>query len=71
MSSNVLAAYIDTLIPLFAGLWATAVGFGKMKLRTRPNSRSGALVTKLIPHFRWIGPLLLIGTIVRILTIPR
>ncbi len=48
-------AFVEGGIPVLAGIYATALGFGWIKGRAQPDSAS----QKWIRHFRWLGPLLI------------
>lgn len=48
-------ALVEGGIPVLAGIYATALGFGWIKGRAQPGSSS----QKWIRHFRWLGPLLI------------
>lgn len=54
-----LAAYIDEIIMFCAGAWATAAGFGYLRVSKDPaaEARWRAGFGK---HLKWIGPLLLV-----------
>lgn len=54
-----LVSQIDQIIMFCAGIWVTAAGFGY----DRSNGRQGSLA-QLIPHFRWMGPLLMVISLV-------
>ena len=49
-------ALIEGGIPVLAGLYATALGYGWIKTRSQPESAS----QKWVRHFRWLGPLLVV-----------
>lgn len=47
--------YIDQIIMFTAGIWMSAVGFGHIKF-----SSTQELFNRLVSHFKWIGPLLVL-----------
>lgn len=58
-----IAAYIDEFIMFCAGLWMTAVGFGRLPLPGNPASQPSWVPT-VAGHFKWMGPLLLVIAII-------
>jgi hypothetical protein len=58
-STRMIGTYIDEFIMFCAGLWMTCVGFGYLSF-----SRNQAHKLPLVRHFMWMGPLLLVITIV-------
>jgi hypothetical protein len=43
-------------IPILGGLYATALGYGVIRPRTRPGSRAQTL----LPRLKWLGPLVVL-----------
>jgi hypothetical protein len=58
-----LAAYIDEIIMFCAGLWMTAVGLGFLSLPGNAAMQPD-WVPKVVAHFKWMGPLLLVIAVV-------
>ena len=54
-----LAAYIDEIIMFFVGAWATAMGFGYLRVSKDPIAEE-KWRARFGKHLKWIGPLLLV-----------
>jgi hypothetical protein len=54
-----VANQIDQIIMFCAGIWLTAMGFGYVTISTQQAWRA-----KFVRHFRWMGPLLILISIV-------
>jgi hypothetical protein len=54
-----VASQIDQIFMFCAGIWMTAMGFGYVAVNTQQASRA-----KFVRHFRWMGPLLILISIV-------
>lgn len=54
-----VADQIDQIIMFCAGIWLTAMGFGYVTISTQQAWRA-----KFVRHFRWMGPLLILISIV-------
>lgn len=60
-----IAAYIDEFIMICAGLWMSGIGFGLLQNPFQAQAgRQQAWASNLVPHFKWMGPLLIIIAIV-------
>jgi hypothetical protein len=59
-----IAAYIDEFIMFCAGLWMSGVGYGFLQMPNPPQAGQQAWLARLPNHFKWMGPLLLIISIV-------
>lgn len=70
LTADILAAYIDKLFTLVAGIWVTVTGFREPKLPAEDGWRR-TMIVKMTPHFRWMGPLLIIVALVQMLAVPR
>ena len=70
LTADILAAYFDKLITLVAGIWITVTGFRQPVLPPEDGWRR-TLISKMHPHFRWMGPLLIIVALIQIVTVPR
>lgn len=55
-----MANHIDQIIMFAVAVWMTAVGFGFISITTKNNLGQTGWWSHLIPHFRWMGPLLAI-----------
>jgi hypothetical protein len=55
-----LAQYIDSIVMLFVGVYASAVGFGKMPAPTQDPVAGQQWLTRYGKLFRIIGPLLIV-----------
>lgn len=51
--------YIDQIIMFAGGIWMTAAGFGYLNL-----GRDQEWLNRLMGHFKWMGPLLILIAIV-------
>lgn len=58
-----IAAYVDEIIMFCAGLWMTVVGLGFLPL-PGDAARQPDWVPRVVSHFKWMGPLLLVIAIV-------
>ncbi|MEJ1120176.1 hypothetical protein V9K92_17010 [Phyllobacterium sp. CCNWLW109] len=65
-----IAAYIDEVIMFCAGLWMTGVGFRYLSFPAPDQSAKNAWLANIVPHFKWMGPLLLIIAIVLAIASP-
>ncbi|MHC1548376.1 hypothetical protein [Phyllobacterium sp. K27] len=65
-----IAAYIDELIMFCAGLWMTAVGFRYLPFPTPSQGAKNAWLASLVPHFKWMGPSLLVIAVVLAIASP-
>jgi hypothetical protein len=56
-----IADYFDEFIMLCVGLWTAGVGFGFLPFPGRTEAKPGqqAWWVHVVPHFRWMGPLLM------------
>ena len=54
-----VASQIDQIFMFCAGIWMTAMGFGYVAVNTQQAPRA-----KFVWHFRWMGPLLILISIV-------
>jgi hypothetical protein len=59
LEMQVIAGQIDQIFMFCAGIWMTAMGFGYVTVSTQQASRA-----KFVRHFRWMGPLLILISIV-------
>jgi hypothetical protein len=61
----VIAAYIDEFIMICAGIWMSGVGFGffQSPFQPPPVGPHPWWMT-VVPHFKWMGPLLIAIAIV-------
>ncbi|WP_145711230.1 hypothetical protein [Mesorhizobium tianshanense] len=59
-----IAAYIDEFIMFCAGLWMSGVGYGFIQMPNQSQAGQQAWLARLPRHFKWMGPLLLIISIV-------
>ncbi|TJW07002.1 MAG: hypothetical protein E5W82_25180 [Mesorhizobium sp.] len=59
-----IAAYIDEFIMFGAGLWMSGVGYGFLQGPSQPHASHQPWWAHLSGHFKWMGPLLLIISIV-------
>ncbi|WP_235902004.1 hypothetical protein [Ochrobactrum quorumnocens] len=51
--------YIDQIIMFAAGIWMSAAGFGHIKF-----SSNEEWFNRLVWHFKWMGPLLVVIAVV-------
>lgn len=59
-----IAAYIDEIIMFCAGAWMTAVGFGFLPPPGQNPAGNMAWLARFGTLFKWIGPLLVVISIV-------
>ncbi|PDQ22505.1 hypothetical protein CN311_03390 [Mesorhizobium sanjuanii] len=59
-----IAAYIDEFIMFCAGLWMSGVGYRFLRMPNQPQASQQTWLARLPGHFKWMGPLLLIISIV-------
>ncbi|TIU05191.1 MAG: hypothetical protein E5W39_11040 [Mesorhizobium sp.] len=59
-----IAAYIDEFIMFCVGLWMSGIGYGFLQMPNQPQAGQRARLARLPSHFKWMGPLLLIISIV-------
>jgi len=58
------ANYIDDLIMLCVGAWATAVGFGYLQMPVRDPLARQQWQARFGTMFKWIGPILIVIAVV-------
>jgi hypothetical protein len=57
---NMIAAYIDEFIMICVGLWMSGVGFGRLQNPFQLQAgQHQSWLANLVPHFKWMGPLLI------------
>ncbi|MGE0242144.1 MAG: hypothetical protein AB7S59_25750 [Parvibaculaceae bacterium] len=59
-----LANYIDEIIMFCVGAWATATGFGYLPMPVKDPAAAQQWQARFGTLFKWIGPLLLVISIV-------
>ncbi|RCS22144.1 hypothetical protein DUT91_19265 [Phyllobacterium salinisoli] len=65
-----IADYIDEFIMVCAGLWMSGVGFGFFRAPIQGQSGEQAWWARLVTHFKWMGPLLLLIAIALAIAAP-
>ena len=66
-----VAIYFDEFVMFCVGLWATAAGFGLVATQSPDPGRHNALMASMVPHFKWLGPMLIIIAIILAITATR
>jgi hypothetical protein len=67
----VIAAYIDEFIMVCVGAWMSGVGFGFLQSPFQPPPAGPApWWMTLLPHFKWMGPLLIAIAVVLVVAEP-
>jgi PsbP len=63
MNSEQIANLVDLAIPIAAGVYATLLGLRVVGPKLDRNDKFDAMYTKWIKHFKWLGPLLIVITV--------
>jgi hypothetical protein len=63
MNSEQIANLVDLAIPMAAGVYGTLLGLRVVGPKPGSNEKFDAMHAKWIKHFKWLGPLLIMMTI--------
>jgi hypothetical protein len=63
MNSEQIANLVDLAIPMAAGVYGTLLGLRVVGPKLGSNEKFDTMHTKWIKHFKWLGPLLIVITV--------